>query len=75
MKPPLPPQLLLRRPLPQPHQPLHNQKDNHNPRRDAQDIARQRAAPIPRVEEIIHVDPTRVVRQVRQREVEREDED
>lgn len=75
MKPALPPPLLLRRPLPQPHQPLHDQKDDDYPRRDAQNIARQRAPPIPRVEEVIHVDAAGVVRQVRQREVEGEDED
>lgn len=75
MKSPLPPQLLLRPPLPEPHQSLHNQENNHYPRRDPQHVSSKYPRPVFRVEEIVDVDSARVMRQVRQRQVEREDQD
>lgn len=75
MKLPRPAHLLLRRPLPHPHQPLDERENHSDPRRDAEHVAHQLALPVRRVEEAVDIEALRCAREVCEAEVEREEDD
>lgn len=74
-KPALKPELLLRDPPPQPYKPLHNREENAYPHRDPKDVRRHQRALQGRVEEAVGVEALGGVRQVREGEVQRDEEE